>query len=460
MRYNRKSLQSLLDTLSLEELKKHILSYSEKEERFIESFINEISEPEAKSYKEYLEKVKHCFTEPLRCYNHRGYYSEELSIAQMLAKCFVGINDYLRESKYRDAVRKLLAIVETTGDLYENYIDVEGYIAAECHKAINLLKDIFKNEKNCPHEVKTEAHKRLENLMHNSCYEDFDLGDPENILLFLSVQLASIEDGLKLLDERIVSSEGWKKTEHILSKTNLLKEAGMYNELDDFIEKNIDIHEVRKYKLGMLIDEGKVDETIEYIQGGLKLAEQEHSKKNEIEWKDLLLDVYMEQNRVPNILELSEDLFYNGYDPKRYFPVLKRYTPEKEWNKTFRRLLKSLDESGRHGGINSIKVWIFIREKMWHDLMEMVIKEDIETIFKYEKVLKQHYAEKLLEILIVKIKDYVSKSKSITEYRYTAKVLEKMRSYPQGDKAVDDLIIEFHIRYAKQKELLEMIKGI
>jgi len=461
MESNIKLIEETLYSLSGKELKSHILAYAERDENFLENFMGMVStEVVGKPYKEYLQKIKKCFTEPFRCYNNRGYYSEEMSIAGMLDKCLIAINDNLDNGKYRDAVRELLAIIEIIGHIYEDYTDMEGIIANECQKAIGLLTDILKSEKSCPAEVKVEAREKIERLNLNSNYEDFDLGDLDALLLLLSVQLTSVDEGLKLLNLRIDSSEGWKKTENILSKIELMYNADMISELNDFIEEHLELPEVRKFKLGMLIDAGKLDEVILCIKSGLKLAEKEHSRKLEIEWKDLLLDVYVEQSDVKNILALSEELFYNGYDPRRYFPVIKRYTLADEWKKTFNRLLRSLNEPAQYVGVNNIKAWIFIKEKMWNMLLELVLKGDIETLFKYEKELKPYYAEKILAVLVTKLKDYASKSKDVEHYRFMAKVLGKMRTYPNGDKTVDDLIIEFHIGYSKQKDMLEIIKGI
>ena len=411
-------------------------------------------------YHQCLAKVRDCFTNPFRCYNKQGYYSEEMSIVGMLDKCQKEINALLDIDNYDAAVLELLAIAEIIGELYENYDDLEGIISNECHKSVGLLLDIFKNEPKCSKKIKIEALEIIKRLVTNSIYDDFDLGDINALLLLLSIQLSDLDEGLKLIDEKIELSEGWKKTVHILTKIDLLIENGKIDEAENYIEENIEIPEVRKYKIGRLIDAGDIKQVAEHLKQGLKLAEKKHSKKLETEWKDLLLDVYVDQNERNNILSLAEDLFYHGYDPRRYFLVLKRYTPQENWETTLKRIMSSFHEPARYGGINNIRAWIFINEEMWDALWELVCKGNLDTIFKYERELMPHFAEKMITAITIKVKDFAETSSNTTQYLFVANVLRKMRLYPEGDDVVNKLLIEFFFKYEQQKEFLEILKGV
>lgn len=461
MKQKKVIFKELLDNLSADEIKNYIKSQAEKDEHFIDNFIVSLSKnSDGKSYSEYLKKIKACFSNPIRCYNKKGYYSEELSIAEMLDKCHAEINAFLDEHNFTDAVRQLLAIVELIGEQYEKYDDLENIITNQCQKSINLLVDIFKNEEDCPKKIKVEAHNKIEKLVKNNNFEDFDLGDLDSVLLLLSIQLSSLEEGILLLNKKINDTEGWKKTVYILSKIELLKEIGIKAKLDKFVDENIAIPEVRKYKIGVLMDKGNMNSVIELLNDGLKLAQSEHSRKLEIEWKDLLLDVYIERNDVQSIIKISEDLFFNGYDPRRYYPVLKRYKPADEWDETLKRLLASLNESASNGGINNVKAWILTNEKMWRALWDLVSRSDIETILKYEKVLKPHFADKIVATLAIKLKEYAAKSNEVKHYLYITNILTNIRLYPKGNKIADDLIFEFHMKYSENREFLDMISVV
>ncbi|MCL2074133.1 MAG: hypothetical protein FWH18_09440 [Marinilabiliaceae bacterium] len=411
-------------------------------------------------YRQFKTKIGKCFSYPFRCYNKQGYYSEEMSIAGMLDLSQKEIIQNLDNKNYNAAVLELLAIVETIGNLYENYDDLEGIISNECQKSVSLLLDIFKNELECPKDVKVNALNVINRLVQNSIYEDFDLGDINGLLLLLSMQLSSFEDGLHLLEEKISSSESWKKTVHIHTKIELLIENGKISEAEKCIDENIEIPEIRKYKIGRLIDNGEIQKVAECLKEGLILAEKEHSQKLENEWKDLLLDVYVDQNEIENIILLAEDLFYHGYDPRRYFLVLKRYTHPDEWDTTLRRIVASFHEPKRYGGINNIKAWIFINEEMWDALWELVCKGNIDTIFKYERELMPHFAEKMITAITIKVKDFAEQSSNTTHYLFVANVLRKMRLYPDGDSIVDKLLIEFFFKYEQQKEFLDILRGV
>jgi hypothetical protein len=451
--------EELVQNLSVEELKNYILQTLGQDEEFVDKFIGNFSiNVDNKSYKEHLIKIKKSFINPVRFYNKKGIYSEEMSISEMLDKCYIEINNYLDEKNYTDAVRELLAILEIIGDFYENYDDLEGIIANECQKTINILSDIFKNDVECPKPIKHEAHKKIEELIKNSNYEDFDLGDLDGLLLLLSVQLSSLEEGLNLLNNRIENYS--KRNVYIFSKIQLLHEAGMLSEKNKVIDDNIDIPDLRKYKIGQLIEEDKIEEAIELLYDGIKIAEFEHSHKMEIEWKDLLLDIYIEKNDVKNIINVAEDLFYNGYDPRRYFPILKKHSPPEDWAEILTRLLSSLREPKQYGDINNIKAWIFIKEEMWDPLWDLVSRGDLETVFSYEKYLKPHFEDKLLFALTIKIKEYAARSTETKHYLLIATVLASIRLYTGGNKIADDLIFEFYIKYANVKEFLEIIKGV
>ena len=64
MKTDLKTIAKALETLSDKELKNHILAYAEKDENFLDNFTKMVSSEEiGKPYKDYLQKIKKCFTD-------------------------------------------------------------------------------------------------------------------------------------------------------------------------------------------------------------------------------------------------------------------------------------------------------------------------------------------------------------------------------------------------------------
>ena len=116
-----------------------------------------------------------------------------------------------------------------------------------------------------------------------------------------------------------------------MDKIGLLQNAGMMQEAETVISQYLVFSDVRKLRVEKLVYEKQYEQAIDLIKDGIKIAGSNDRPGTAADWKDKLLDIYLLQKNTGKIISTTEDLFINGRDSRKYYPVLKKHITLAEW---------------------------------------------------------------------------------------------------------------------------------
>ncbi len=206
-----------------------------------------------------------------------------------------------------------------------------------------------------------------------------------------------LQQSLKNIDERIKSAvSDYEKGRAAMQKIRLLQNAGLNHEAETAITQYLDFSEVRKLRVEKFLYAKQYEEAIDLIKEGIKIAESKNHPGTASDWKDKLLSIYLLQKDTAKIISTAEDLFINGRDSRKYYPILKKYIAQVEWPDALQRLLAGMNDGG-WSGANEFKAEILIEHQMWDRLFALCKKTNVESIEKYEKYLKPYYAKEIFD---------------------------------------------------------------
>lgn len=212
-------------------------------------------------------------------------------------------------------------------------------------------------------------------------------------------------------------------------------------------------------KVDAFVNKKQYAEAIATIKEGIQVAEQKEEPETAFSWKDQLLDIYKKAGNHLNKASLAEELFFISENPVKYYQLLKSEIPKSKWADYARSLITYLEHRDE-GCENEILGQLFIEEKYWDRLLELVEMGDLDQLAEYEDHLKPRFPEKIRDLYIRFLREYAKDNKGQEHYQFVASILIQLRSYPDGDKAVSLLLDEFREKYKSRKAMMKELMNV
>ena len=147
-------------------------------------------------------------------------------------------------------------------------------------------------------------------------------------------------------------------------------------------------------------------------------------------------------------------LEYNSSIEK--YEELKRLYNAEEWLTVRETVLQNIWKNNRE-----LLPEILLREGMKDRLLKLAVSyPGLYYIQKYEKDLKQEYAEEILGKYKVEFQKLTESASTRDTYREIAKQLRKLSRYDGGKKLVRELVAEWKEKYPKRKAMMEEIDKV
>ncbi len=436
--------------------KEHPGFYQELESQFHPKKKNELP-------KDYTKEIQKCFKIKNSSYDRYRHSSEADDITENL-------NVFIKKSRYlvnhdcpEEAASILLLIIKNIGDEYEERDDYDGSLAGVCQDAAEILAEIIDNSSS--KDFLDSLMKEIGLLIKNSNYENYDLADLNGLLFMISLKTTDVESGIKIIDEALrVEPDSFRTDSLVMSKIDLLENAGRQEEVEFVINQYLDLPEIRKIRLEKLIESKAYQEAFSLIDDGIKVAEKKDHPGTVSDWKDQKLSLYQKIGQKEKVIELAEDLFTTGRDSLRYFHILKNTVSSGQWSSYLNKFLIHAEKNKRYM-YAQVLAQIYIEEKYWDKLMDfyekhMHLDKSYNSTESYEEYLKSLYPERILKLYHSKIFDYAERNMGRDHYQYIARILKKMKTYPGGTKIVDSIVSHFRKTYFKRRAMMEELAGI
>lgn len=212
-------------------------------------------------------------------------------------------------------------------------------------------------------------------------------------------------------------------------------------------------HDVNDRMLRIYGERGEYEKKIELLR---KMIEKEGNARfrgyTYTQYEKQLKDLYKQLGRTEEYNALLKQMFYENPGSDALYDEYRALFSDADWQQeTENNLFPAV--AGRFDAMP-----LFEKEKRY-DLM-MDTAESAGYMSDYEKVLKRRYPERCLKILIRNADEEMNQATQRKGYRHVARILKKIKKYPDGEPAAKELTEKYRNEYPRRTALWDELSGI
>lgn len=218
--------------------------------------------------------------------------------------------------------------------------------------------------------------------------------------------------------------------------------------IDDFINKNLYLSDIRKYCAQNHIDNNNYEKAIVLLKEG-KIVDAEHLGIVS-EYSSMLKSIYKELNRTDEYIEELKNLLVRHlWLDMNIYKELKGQFPEEGWKKELDNLIETLP---KHIQLDKV----FIEEGMYENLLSIVLdSNDLSLLLEYEDTLKNIYPDELLHKYEITLNEMARISNNRRQYQNVIKLLRRMKEYPNGEERMQSIASQWKVEYKKRRAMMD-----
>lgn len=466
-----KSLNQLLQKISLNELQEFIQHYAQKQHNFIYEFeayfADKFDTGSEEKYKKLIDQI-------IKKYERKGYlsYREVASLSSEVN----GLVSLGRKSfQNKDFVGTFYickTLLPQAMDQFINADDSGAHLSTSISDIFDLISDIATSVE-ASFEILEKVYLLLIESLRSGVYYDYGFGDEiVPIVEELTFRLGKQKNYLELLDKFIISAKSRSEHESIFflqCKLNFLKAMGELEAVEEVMDQNLDVAEVRFKKVEQFIEAKDLANARRLALGGIELAEGNGRQGLVSQWKSLLLKIAYLTNDIEEIRSISENLAFSSFFDSSYYTKWKETYEEKEWRAIIDAKILDLKRKLQH----EVKFYIsetskarafltylgplYIQEEYWEKLMELLRKtREVDLYLKYLPYLKQDFSEELVDLTLQAWEKTVQYADGRSKYKHLALQLKTLlREVPSADESVRKSIKRIMAQNPRKPALLD-----
>jgi uncharacterized Zn finger protein len=248
----------------------------------------------------------------------------------------------------------------------------------------------------------------------------------------------------------------WRKYE--VERAEMIK-LSVIERLDDeetlfkFLNDRVDMYKFREKLVELHIDHGHLDEARHLCNEWLACPDS-HLRRVKIVFQALLLKIAQAEKNQEDIIRLAETLFFETGNFE-YYTLLKEAI-QGDWI-AFRK--KVLEQAVKHFRHYDLVPEIFVREKMWHELLNHAKKSSRYTVNQYRDYLEPRFPAEVAAIYEQIVWDLMSEKVNRKGYREACRYIRRMFKLEHSVRA-KALIEALQDKYRNRPALLDELKKI
>ena len=461
----KQEITELLNHTELSKIISFVAEYAEVDSLFYGKIKKALLPDESKICNKdyYKAKAEGCFDYDTGHYRGRrsydyDFYEAAYEAASGLDSMMSDADYFAEQGKYADTAAIAMSVVEVIPRNYENVDDSNGTLAGTFNSAIEMLIKIVNNAEVAA-SIKKEVYRWSKEEVNDSIYSDYGFDEIQTLYETCYEQLGETSEVLFDIDREIEeASSDYRKSKAVLRKIRFMQSRNI--DAIDVIESYINLNAVRKIRFEQLIDIGEYDKALHIAEQGVKIAQQQNDKNTVNDWQNSILDIYLAQSDVANMLPLAKYLFLHTDGWKRnrekFYTILKTFTPASQWQDTMESLLNA-SENGR--SYDPFTARVLHEHQLWKRLFSHCKKGNVSDIEQYEEDLKPYFEKDILDLY----HGFVEKKALITDsyaYEEVARLLKKMRAFISGDELVNQLLEKYRSTYKRRKNMMAALKDV
>jgi len=460
----KQEITELLGHTELSTIISFIAEYAEEDNLFYEKIKKALLPEDGTCDIDYYKtKAEACFDFDTGHHSGRRRYNYDFYEAAYAAASgldsMLSVADYLVEQeKYADAAAIAMAVAEVIPLNYENVDDSSGSLAGTFDSAIDSLYKIMDNAA-VANSIKEEIYHWNKEEVNNSVYSDYGFDEIQTLYEVCCEQLGDTDKVLSDIDRQInEATSEYSKTKDVLRKIHFMQSRNI--DAQDVIESHLELNAICKIRFEQLMDAGEYDKALHLAEQGIKIANEQNNPDTVGDWQESILDIYLVQGDVANLLPLAKYLFLHvdnwSRNKEKFYNILKNYTPAAQWQDTMESLLNAAEN---RCNFDHFTARILHEHQLWKRLFVHCKKGDVSAIEQYEKDLKPYFEREILDLY----RDYVERKALIPDwhaYQEVARLLKKMRTYSGGDDLVNQLLEKYRATYKRRKNMIAELKEV
>ena len=464
----KENLKDIVEKTDCDALKNWLINYATNQSELKALLLEKFSPKQLKveNTKDYPTLIRVAFlNNPLqssshyRKYHHDGFCAE--GVRADLEEILEDISYFLNYGNIKIAVQICKDIIEIIPEEWEEQYDYEGDVQVIYDSAIDELEKILQEGYLSDQEKQELFNWYLKESEINNKHEYIGLNTNLSVLIkyFMSSE-EIMKRELELINKKIKNSNyEFEKESFIIDKINILKRLNRVKEMDQMIDENLKIFEVRKVKLENLLQKKAYEQAIRLIEEGITIAKNAFSSRIEIEWNCQLIEIYRIQKNKSKILKLAEQLIYTSDQQKTYYELLKAETPKEDWDKVFNRLIKKLNPTNRLLGPHPFLAEILVDQQKWDLLWNLCCKNNLRYLEKYENYLVADYEKEILKHYLNYVED-LAEIADKDAYESVARIMKRMAKLDGGTEKVQELILRYREEYKRRKNMMLVLDEV
>lgn len=458
---NKQDIEKLLQHAEPEAIYSFISTYGESNAEFCKQLKVALmpGRGECINKEEYLAKAENCFDlEEGRGWRswHYDFYQAARDAAFGLGSMLSDADYFIEQKEYGSAASILMSVIEVIPRNYGSVDDSSGTLGGTFNMATDSLVDMIYDEQ-VPEKLKKDIYEWIKQEMNNSVYSDYGFDGIADVYEAACKEIGETDEVLADLDKQIEEAKDYQKRLVVLRKIRFMQSRNL--DIDTFIEKYLELNDVRKIRFDQMMESHLYDEALALARKGIEIANTNDRRGIVTDWEKSILDIYLKQDDVKNILLQAEKLLIEGcYDQDEFYQIIKKYTNPADWPDTLERILGSFENSS---SFSSFAANVMIEHQMWKRLFSYckTVKNIASVIEQYEPYLKPHFEKEILDIY----RDYVEEQALITHYiayDCVASMLMRMRTFKGGDDIVNQLLQEYRSKYKRRRNMMAALQNV
>ncbi len=174
-----------------------------------------------------------------------------------------------------------------------------------------------------------------------------------------------------------------------------------------------------------------------------------------------LSDIYLKENMMEEYKDILYQLLfeYDKYDIDVYKKIKHLYSKQ-EWLKESENIINRITKEERFHFYDDKLLRIYIEEKKYDDMYNLLKDKDMSTIMEYEQFLLPKYNKELISIYVKCCKNFASKAYNRSMYSELARDMLHIKKMKNSENEYTKLFEEMREKYRNKHAMRDELQGV
>lgn len=448
-------MKALIKEISNEELITFVLKEAKRDQKLKNAFITEFGHLMEDQSKTTYQKQIRSILKAAAGRDGFIFRSEMRYVVNQIQPMIVKAQKSFNEGKFEKVYLFSSALLEEVNEAFQYGDDSDGDLGYLVNMALEFLFHL--SEAELSESLRSQFFSYCTSAFKKEIFEGWDW---HLDMLALATNLANAKKEADTIRQHLSTvNEEFSKERAQEMTLVLLKRFGTEKEVAEYSAKHVFNPKIRNALIREAFKEENYHNVIELARDGI-----EYDKKERpglvTTWHNWLLKVAQAQNDKPQIVKYARLLFLNNFHPEQdYFLVLKNTVPPDEWGSFLEELITELKENPHWENVQLLR-GIYIKEKMWEQLLEMVrAYNSMDFTHENEQYLAEDFSEELVDIYRQGIIDFLEMYTGRKYYKRACRFIRRMKKLDGRSKAEE---LEEYLRqtYPKRMALMDELNQL